>query len=300
MYLRVLPVVCLLLWMAGCTSGLKIDTRYNSPNHDSRVQYVVLHYTSSGFERSLNHLINGEVSSHYLIGAAPPIIYQLVDESRRAWHAGDSSWQGRTWLNSTSIGIEIVHPGYTDTADGRVWHAWQKDQIDALIPLLKDILQRHGLDPESVVGHSDIAPQRKVDPGPLFPWQQLAEAGVAIWPQQQQVEHYQRLLGGQAPPAQWFEMALEQFGYNLARTPQQINASRNLLAAFQMRFRPTRFDGVADAQTAAILAALVPQAVNSPLWCKPAASSMMPAVSSALPPCHENPPRPTQPDKARP
>ncbi|PCD00401.1 N-acetylmuramoyl-L-alanine amidase [Halopseudomonas pelagia] len=285
MPLRLLPLVYLLLWLTGCTSGLKIDTRYNSPNHDSRVQYVVLHYTSSGFERSLNHLLAGEVSSHYLIGATPPIIYRLVDENRRAWHAGDSSWQGRTWLNSTSIGIEIVHPGYTDTPAGRVWHPWPQDQIDALIPLLKDILQRHGLGPDRVVGHSDIAPQRKVDPGPLFPWRQLADAGVAIWPEQQKVEHYQRQLGGQTPPVQWFEMALEQFGYNLARAPEQVNASKNLLAAFQMRFRPARFDGVADAETAAILAALVPQTVNSPLWCKPAAQSMTPAAPSVLRPC---------------
>ncbi|MFO7703992.1 MAG: N-acetylmuramoyl-L-alanine amidase [Halopseudomonas sp.] len=282
---RVLPLMCLLLWLSGCTSGIKIDTRYSSENHDSRVQYVVLHYTSSGFERSLDHLLSGEVSSHYLIGAQPPIIYRLVEEDRRAWHAGDSSWQGRTWLNSTSIGIEIVHPGYSDTADGRVWHPWQPAQIDALIPLLKDILQRHGLGPERVVGHSDIAPQRKIDPGPRFPWQQLAEAGVAIWPEPQQVEHYLRLLNGHVPPAAWFDMALEQFGYPLGRTPEQLNASRNVLAAFQMRFRPTLFDGVADAQTAAILAALVPQSVNSALWCQPAPHSTLPSIPSALPPC---------------
>ncbi|WP_022962096.1 N-acetylmuramoyl-L-alanine amidase [Halopseudomonas pelagia] len=287
MLLRALPLICLLLWLSGCASGLKIDTRYASANHDSRVQYVVLHYTSSGFERSLDHLLNGDVSSHYLIGAQPPIIYRLVEEDRRAWHAGDSSWQGRTWLNSTSIGIEIVHPGYSDMADGRVWHPWQQDQINALIPLLQDILQRHGLSPERVVGHSDIAPQRKVDPGPLFPWQQLAAAGVAIWPEQERVQHYQRILGGQTPPTEWFEMALEQFGYSLAHTPEQLNGSRNVLAAFQMRFRPARFDGVADTQTAAILAALVPQAVNSTLWCIPAAVNPMPTTPSELPACEQ-------------
>lgn len=284
---RVLPLICLLLGLAGCTSGLKIDTRYSSENHDSRVQYVVLHYTSSGFERSLDHLLRGDVSSHYLIGARPPIIYQLVDEQRRAWHAGDSSWQGRTWLNSTSIGIEMVHPGYADTAAGRVWQPWQPEQIEALIPLLKDILRRHGLGPEHVLGHSDIAPQRKVDPGPLFPWQQLAEAGVAIWPEHERVQHYQQLLGGHVPPEPWFDMALEQLGYPLARTPEQLNASRNVLAAFQMRFRPARFDGIADAETAALLAALVPAAVNSPLWCTPAWSPSEPPSGAGLPPCNQ-------------
>lgn len=290
MAVRIVLLIFTLLWLSGCARGLQVDTRYSSVNHDSRVQYVVLHYTSSGFERSLGHLLHGEVSSHYLIGAQPPTIYRLVEEDRRAWHAGDSSWQGRTWLNSTTIGIEIVHPGYSDTAAGRVWHPWQQNQIDALIPLLQDILQRHGLGPERVLGHSDIAPQRKVDPGPLFPWQQLAEAGVAIWPEQAQVEQNLRQLDGQTPPIEWFEMALEQFGYNLARTPEQVNATRNLLAAFQMRFRPARFDGLADAETAAILAALVPAAVSSPLWCRPVGSPSVPPSGEGLLPC--NPPAP--------
>lgn len=285
MPVRSLLLGCLLILLYGCSSGLKIDTRYASQNHDSRVQYVVLHYTSSGFERSLDHLMRGEVSSHYLIGDQPPIIYRLVEEDRRAWHAGDSSWQGRTWLNSPSIGIEIVHPGYSDTAAGRVWHPWQQDQIDALIPLLRDILQRHGLGPDRVIGHSDIAPQRKVDPGPLFPWQQLAAAGVAIWPEPERVAAYQRQLNNQPPPAEWFDMALEQFGYNLARTPQQVNATRNIIAAFQMRFRPARYDGIADAETAAILATLVPASVNSPLWCRPVASPSAPPSGAGLPPC---------------
>jgi N-acetylmuramoyl-L-alanine amidase len=86
-----------------------------SANQDSRIQFVVLHYTNASLERSLALLTHGEVSSHYLIGDGPATVYQLVDENRRAWHAGDSQWQGRTWLNSSSIGIEIVNPGFTDT-----------------------------------------------------------------------------------------------------------------------------------------------------------------------------------------
>ncbi|PWQ89254.1 N-acetylmuramoyl-L-alanine amidase, partial [Enterococcus faecium] len=103
----------LLLSVVGCSTGLRIDRSHPSANQDNRIQFVVLHYTNASLERSLALLTQGEVSSHYLIGDGPATVYQLVDENRRAWHAGDSQWQGRTWLNSSSIGIEIVNPGFT-------------------------------------------------------------------------------------------------------------------------------------------------------------------------------------------
>lgn len=270
-----------ILVLAGCGRGLVIDDSHQSANHDSRVQYVIVHYTSSGFERSLASLTTGSVSSHYLINEAPPTIYRLVDENRRAWHAGDSSWQGRTWLNASSIGIELVHPGYTDTPEGRVWHPWSPAQIDALIPLLKDILARHGLAPERVIGHSDVAPQRKVDPGPLFPWQRLAEAGVAIWPDAEAVARLTLELDGLTPPVAWFQQYLRAFGYTVPDTGVADQATRNVIAAFQMRFRPARHDGLPDSQTAAIIAALVPAGASSPMWCanRPA------EVDPATPPC---------------
>lgn len=270
------------LLLAGCARGPAIDTRYSSDSQDSRVQYVILHYTSSGFQRSLGTLTRGPVSSHYLIDEDPPRIYRLVDEDRRAWHAGDSSWQGRTWLNATSIGIELVHPGYTDTPMGRVWHPWTPQQIEALIELLADILERHNLTADRVIGHSDVAPQRKLDPGPLFPWQQLAEAGVATWPDVAQVQHHLEYLAGRVPPPAWFGQALAGFGYLVPQTETQAQvnpALRNVLAAFQMRFRPSRFDGQLDSETAAILAALVPAAIASPDWCAAG------AVDARLDPC---------------
>ena len=259
--LHALRHACLLLGslvLAGCSSGLQIDTSHSAHGQDSRVQYVVLHYTSSNAQRAMHTLTRGNVSSHYLSNDNPPTIYRLVDENRRAWHAGDSSWQGRTWLNASSIGIEIVHPGYHDSAEGRHWYPWNPQQIEQLIPLLQDILQRHDLAPERVIGHSDIAPQRKLDPGPLFPWQQLAAAGVAIWPDAARVTHYEHLLAGQVPPLAWFETTLQRFGYSVTGEPEQADTLRNVIATFQMRFRPARYDGEADAQTAAILAALVP------------------------------------------
>ena len=127
--------------LAGCSSGPRLNTDYTSANQDSRVQFIVLHYTSTDLPHSLGILTHGGVSAHYLIGDdEPATVYRLVDENRRAWHAGVSEWQGRTWLNATSIGIEIVNQGYRDTPQGRVWYPFSEAQIQALIPLLKDCL----------------------------------------------------------------------------------------------------------------------------------------------------------------
>ena len=140
-----MKLVCLVLFgalLAGCASGPRIDTRYSAVGQNSRVQYIILHYTSTDLAHSLQLLSEGEVSSHYLIGEAPATIYRLVDEDRRAWHAGDSQWQGRTWLNGTSIGIELVNQGFYEGAGSRYWQPYSPAQIDALIVLLKDIVQR--------------------------------------------------------------------------------------------------------------------------------------------------------------
>lgn len=124
--------------LAGCSSGPRLNTDYTSANQDSRVQFIVLHYTSTDLPHSLGILTHGGVSAHYLIGDdEPATVYRLVDENRRAWHAGVSEWQGRTWLNATSIGIEIVNQGYRDTPQGRVWYPFSEAQIQALIPLLR-------------------------------------------------------------------------------------------------------------------------------------------------------------------
>ena len=253
---RFLLSLSLCLLLAGCAGGLKINREHPSANHSSRVQYVVVHYTSTGVERSLQLLTQGSVSSHYLIDATPATVYQLVDEDRRAWHAGDSQWRGRTWLNASSIGIELVNEGYREGADGRQWQPYSEAQISALIALLKDIVQRHHLPIDSIIGHSDIAPQRKVDPGPLFPWQRLAEAGLIRWPDARQVA---ALLPGfvqRLPDALWFQQQLAQLGYSIAFSGEFDEQTRNVLAAFQMKYRPASHDGVGDAESAALLAVL--------------------------------------------
>jgi N-acetylmuramoyl-L-alanine amidase len=246
-------LLCGALLLAGCSSAPRIDHSHISANQDSRVQFVVLHYTSTDLPHSLALLTQGEVSSHYLIDAQPPTIYQLVDENRRAWHAGESEWHGRTWLNASSIGIELVNQGYQDTANGRVWQPYSGAQIDALIVLLKDIVARHQLPLDSIIAHSDIAPQRKTDPGPLFPWQRLGEAGLIRWPPAAAVAQLQLGYEHNLPDWRWFQQRLARLGYKVVQDDQDNQATRNVLAAFQMKYRPARFDGQADAETAALL-----------------------------------------------
>ncbi len=251
-----LLLVVLLCALLGCTNGLRIDTSHPSQNSDERVQYVILHYTSTGLERSLQLLTKGEVSSHYLIDAGPATVYQLVDESKRAWHAGESEWEGRTWLNSTSIGIELVNAGYDETPQGRVWYPFSEVQIQALIALLKDITARHHIEPRHVIGHSDIAPLRKLDPGPLFPWKRLAAAGFGLWPDAKAVSDAQVAFEQHLPPISWYQQQLAKVGYATPQNGELDVATRHVLAAFQMHYRPQRFDGTPDAQTAALLVVL--------------------------------------------
>ncbi|SFB49390.1 N-acetylmuramoyl-L-alanine amidase [Azotobacter beijerinckii] len=254
--MRPVALSLILALLAGCTAGPLIDTRYNARSQDSRVQYVVLHYTSEDLQGSLRQLTQGSVSSHYLIDAKPATIYRLVGEERRAWHAGDSQWHGRTWLNASSIGIELVNPGYLDTPNGRLWYPYPPEQIDALIVLLKEIVKRHGLGPQAIIGHSDIAPQRKVDPGPQFPWKRLAEAGLVVWPDARRVAELQARYAARLPGVAWFQEQLVRNGYALERHGVLDDKTRRVIAAFQMKYRPARFDGEPDAETAALLATL--------------------------------------------
>lgn len=254
--MKLIPLILSALLLAGCASGLRIDTSHPSVNHDSRVQFVVLHYTSTSLERSLELLTHGPVSSHYLIGDTPPTIYQLVDENQRAWHAGESQWKGRTWLNSSSIGIEIVNKGFRDTPGGRVWYPYSEEQIQSLLMLLKDISSRYKIAPQNFIGHSDIAPLRKLDPGPLFPWQRLAEAGFGVWPDARAVAREQVNYADELPSITWFQQQLAQLGYETPQTGELDVATRHVLGAFQMHFRPARFDGTPDAESAAILKVL--------------------------------------------
>jgi N-acetylmuramoyl-L-alanine amidase len=214
-----------------------------SPNFDDRslpVTMVVLHYTGMQDAASaIARLADPEakVSCHYLV-AEDGTVVRMVDEARRAWHAGRSHWRGVTDINSASVGIEIVNPG----------HEWgylpfPDEQIDAVIRLVADIKQRHAITRGNVVGHSDIAPARKQDPGELFPWGKLARLRLALpRPTKNLVDPGWSDAG--------FLLALERFGYDVADATAAVTA-------FQRRFRPEMVDGVIDAECRCLLLALL-------------------------------------------
>jgi N-acetylmuramoyl-L-alanine amidase len=213
-----------------------------SPNHDARtlpVSMVVLHYTGmQSATAALQRLTDAEakVSAHYMV-AEDGNVLRLVDEERRAWHAGKSFWRGISDVNSASIGIEIVNPGHEFG-----YRPFPEAQMDALIPLLAEIVKRHGIRPGNVIGHSDIAPARKIDPGELFDWPRLARLGLAA-----------AVPDAIADP-HWTDagmvLALERYGYDVTDGPAAI-------VAFQRRFRPSNIDGVVDGETRAILLGLL-------------------------------------------
>lgn len=224
------------------------------------MQFLVIHYTQANFELSMKILARGGLSVHYLLSdETPPKIYRLVDEDRRAFHAGFSNWQNQGPLNAMSIGIEIVHPGVMPGPRGEQFVPYRQDQIEALVPLVRDIVKRHNIRADRIVGHGDIAPQRKVDPGPLFPWKRLADEGLILWPEAARVAQLRPEFDRQLPDVAWFQRSLAEHGYETPRTGVLDDATRRVLAAFQMRYRPSRHDGQPDAETAALLAALLQQ-----------------------------------------
>ncbi len=264
--------IALALMLAGCAgkTGLTdcgdywVDTSVTSLNQDDRVRYLVIHYTAVDDRESLALLTHGAGSAHYLVSSLPPVVNGkpvarlLVPEDKRAWHAGISDWNGRSNLNDTSIGIEIVNTGFTESAAGKRWYPYAPEQVELVARLAKDIIQRYRIKPDNVVAHSDIAPLRKSDPGPLFPWAQLAERGIGAWPDKNAVDKY---LAGRAPDAQApvadIQRALGRYGYRLPQHGKADEETTRVISAFQMHFRPGDISGRADAQTEAIALALL-------------------------------------------
>ena len=256
--------------------ALEIDRSYSSKGQSSRVKFIIVHYTVSDTPRSLKTLTQDTVSSHYLLTDEPvPTVYGLVDETRQANHAGVSNWKNYTLINGSSIGIEIVNPGYVEGPNGRVYTPFPQAQIDKLIVLMKDIAARHQVPPENVLGHSDVAPQRKQDPGPMFPWVQLARAGLAQWPDAGRVAAGRALYEQQLPDMRWFQQKLAAHGYAVPRTGEIDEQTRVVISAFQMKYRPADFGGFPDAETAALLEAMNPTLPG-------AAPAVMPALPARV------------------
>ena len=243
---RILAVAALTVLLAACAhSGPRnpLATWVPSKNFDERRPVViVLHYTEQdSVEQSLDTLRSrnsgGRVSSHYLLGKDGKI-YQLVSDAKRAWHAGAGSWGAITDVNNASIGIEIDNDGKSPFPDA---------QIDSLIVLLRDLTQRLRIPPAQIIGHSDLAPSRKIDPGPLFPWKRLHDAGFGLWPADPT----------QDPPAgfdPW--LALQAIGYSTDNRADTVRA-------FHHRFRGMEGTEL-DAQDLRILHALTRTADTTP------------------------------------
>ena len=248
-----------LLVLAGCARGPSIDRSYHAKSQDSRAQFLILHFTNEDWDSSLKILTEGKVSSHYLVRENPVKIYQLVPEDRRAYHAGVSSWKGQTMLNAASIGIEIVNSGDVQGPDGTAYAEYSKAQMDAVVELVKAIVARHQIRPDRILGHSDIAPMRKVDPGPKFPWKRLADEGLIPWPDAAAVATKRAAYEAALPDVAWFQTKLTDHGFAPPRTGELDDTTRRILSAFQMKYRPTRYDGVPDAETAALLEVLTAQ-----------------------------------------
>jgi len=222
----------------------------------ARVRHVVMHYTGmQTCEQALERLCSPEhqVSAHYVVDE-DGTIYRMVDEQRRAWHAGVSFWRGLRDVNSTSVGIEICNPGHEYG-----YRAFPEAQIEAVIALVGTIMDRHDVAPCDVLGHSDIAPGRKTDPGELFPWQRLAQEGIGMWPEDTVTLPGHADLNGAL-------RRLSEIGYAVPLTPElgsdildPASALTDVIAAFQGRYRQSQVDGVLDNETATRIAAVAVQ-----------------------------------------
>ena len=222
--------------------------RCSSPNHDARpadapVDMLVLHYTGMpSMQAALDRLCDPstKVSAHYLVDE-DGAVYALVEEARRAWHAGLSCWRGQRDVNARSIGIELVNPGHEFG-----YRRFPAAQMTALAELARGILARHPIPPRNVVGHADVAPKRKQDPGELFDWQWLAGRNVGLWPAS--------AVAATVPASsEMVRRELAVWGYDV---PEGDDA-KAALTAFQRHFRPACCDGVADGETMARLRGLL-------------------------------------------
>lgn len=263
-------LAALLFLLVGCAdTGIEdrgryqVDTRHRAQAAYPRIKFLVIHYTADDFDTSLATLTDRQVSAHYLIPDAPPLvggkplIWQLVPEQQLAWHAGASLWRGNTRLNDTSIGIELENRGWQNVNGEKHFVPFNAAQITVLADVARDVIARYAIQPQNVVAHADIAPQRKDDPGPLFPWHALAQQGIGAWPDAARVAFY---LNGRAPDSPVARAVLldllAHYGYQVA--PEMSDAQqRRVIQAFQMHFRPARWDGEADAETQAIAEALL-------------------------------------------
>ena len=239
-----------------------------SPNLDEREaapDMILVHYTGMATgEAALSRLTTAasKVSSHYVVFEDGRIV-QCVPEDKRAWHAGESSWAGETDINSRAIGIEIVNPGHEFG-----YRPFPLRQIAAVISLCKSIIKRRGpIGAERILGHSDVAPSRKQDPGEKFPWELLSESGIGHWVRAAPLNLEGAALtpGERGEPVSRLQRTLACYGYGITETGQYDDATKDVITAFQRHFRPAKVDGIADPSTLLTLRALIETRPGLPL-----------------------------------
>ncbi|MBI3699260.1 MAG: N-acetylmuramoyl-L-alanine amidase [Afipia sp.] len=228
-------------------SEVKPSPNFNEREGVSDPDAIILHYTGMADAASaLSRLCSAgtEVSAHYVVVETGDII-QCVPESRRAWHAGASSWAGETDINSHSIGIEVVNRGH-DLG----YPDFPIRQIAAVITLCKSIILRREIPAYRILGHSDVAPSRKKDPGEKFPWRLLSDSGVGHWVDPEPITRgEQKMLGAGGEEVMALQEALARYGYEISVTGRYDNKTVDVVSAFQRHFRPEQIDGVADYST---------------------------------------------------
>lgn len=244
-----------------------VKTFFPAVGQNFRQKYIILHYTALDDDKSVNVLTQQSVSAHYLVNdLGDNEIYQLVDENKRAYHAGISAWRKDIMLNDTSIGIEIVNAGYkTDSSGMKIFPEYSEAQVKKVAALVKDLANRYMVAPTNVLGHSDIAPTRKQDPGPKFPWKKLYDDyQVGMWYDEATKQNFYdtAVLDDYAlqmtVPSFVFKIqtALRDFGYGINPNGVYDDATKKTVEAFQYHFRPQNYSGMIDAETWAILQAL--------------------------------------------
>lgn len=243
--------------ISNSAGTVKVDaSSYNSQGQDYRQKFIILHYTAGNRDSSLKTLTENEVSAHYLVSdnKLEPV-YSLVNENKRAWHAGVSDWKGRNNLNDTSIGIEIVNDG--DVSGTFV--PYKDFQIKEVAVLVKYLADKYEIPATNILGHSDIAPQRKSDPGPLFPWRELyTQYNIGMWYDNETKNNYEREYETKLSmtPVSDVQRELNKFGYGISITGSWDKQTKNVIKAFQHHFRPSNYSGEMDVETFAILKAL--------------------------------------------
>ncbi len=242
-------------------SVLDINRDWPSPNFGDRegaeVSILVVHYTAmSSVESTIKRFsdTSSQVSAHYVISRNGEI-FQMVDEDKRAWHAGVAFWRGIQNVNSYSIGIELDHDGI-DAIGHFIPYA--TPQLQSLKLLAADIIQRHQIPMQNIVGHSDVAPMRKQDPGNTFPWKDFADEGIGFWPKQVPTKTYKSLKSGdKGDEVRDLQMALGKYGYGITVDGDFGIQTEAVIIGFQRHFCADNVDGIAGNQTRNMLDAVL-------------------------------------------